>query len=195
MTGKNTIGRFAITPAREGRPAVTRYYPQRDLAEFNAAILAELGKPADTPIRLMLAEWSVTPTGWKNDRNGRTRPGGYPMTTIPKTPPVVARLLACRTDDDRSCFIGDSGQPGATALYRDGWLVVQHFAGNAVATAEEIALVTLDETADPEALNAAAMATDFEGEPLWLIDVRAFDELGGYGRALKVLWRSDRTGE
>jgi len=41
-------------------------------------------------------------------------------------------------------------------------------------------------------LTAAALATDFEGDPLWLIDVRKFDELGGYGRSLKVLWRSDR---
>jgi len=46
---------------------------------------------------------------------------------------------------------------------------------------------------DPENLNAAALAMDFEGDPLWLIDVREFDELGGYGRALEVLWRSDRA--
>jgi len=79
------------------------------------------------------------------------------------------------------CLFPDAGQTGATVLYRDAqWLVVQHFAGNAVKTCQEIALVTLDETADPESLHATELATDFVGEPLWLIDVRTFDELGGY---------------
>jgi hypothetical protein len=108
-------------------------------------------------------------------------------------PRYVADLLACRNDADRCCLFTDNSQLGTTVLYRDAWLVVQHFANNAVATASAIALVTLDEEADPERLTAAALATDFEGDPFWLIDVRAFDELGGYDRALKVLWRSDRA--
>jgi len=105
----------------------------------------------------------------------------------------VAQLLAAKADEDRCCFISDGGQPGATVLYRgDRWHVIQH-AENAAVGADAIALVTLDEEADPDKLTAAALATDFEDEPLWLIDVRKFDELGEYGRALKVLWRSDRA--
>ena len=64
-----------------------------------------------------------------------------------------------------------------------------------VEIAKELAVVTLDEEADPEQLTVAALATDFEGDPFWLIDVKKFDELGGYGRALKVLCRSDRASE
>lgn len=74
----------------------------------------------------------------------------------------------------------------------DRWHVIQHGENIAVG-ADAIALVTLDEVADPDKLTAAALATDFEDDPLWLIDVRKFDELGEYGRALKVLWRSDRV--
>ena len=104
----------------------------------------------------------------------------------------VKQLLAAKTDEDRCCFISDGGQLGATVLYRnEGWLVVKHFDDDAVSTAAQIALVMLDEEADPDKLTVAALATDFEDEPLWLIDVRAFDALGEYGRALKVLWRSD----
>jgi hypothetical protein len=111
--------------------------------------------------------------------------------TIPRH---ADELLAAKADEKCCCFIGDSGQAGATVFYRDGgWLVVKHFAENAVETAKELALVTLDEEADPEPLMNAALATDFEGDPSWLIDVRKFDELGHYGRALKVLWRSDRA--
>jgi hypothetical protein len=112
--------------------------------------------------------------------------------TAPKHPRYLDDLLACKDDPAHCCFIADGGQSGAAVLYRDGWRAAQHFAGDRVVVAKEIALVTLDETADPEALTAAALATDFESDPLWLIDVRKFDELGGYGRALKVLWRSDR---
>lgn len=115
--------------------------------------------------------------------------------TADTMPRYAAELLAAKADEDRCCFISDSGQAGATVLFRDGgWLVVKHFAENAVETAKELALVTLDEEADPEPLMNAALATDFEGDPLWLIDVREFDELGGYGRTLKVLWRSDLAG-
>lgn len=106
----------------------------------------------------------------------------------------VEELLAAKGDEDRCCFISDGGQLGATVLYRNGgWLVVKHFDDDAVTTVRQIALVTLDEETDPDKLTSVALATDFEDEPLWLIDVRKFDELGEYGRALKVLWRSDRA--
>jgi hypothetical protein len=68
LTGKNKIGRFVITRARNGRPAVLRYYPQRLLAEFNAAVLAELGEPPGTPMKEAFTRWSATATGWKRDR-------------------------------------------------------------------------------------------------------------------------------
>src|SRR6185437_14509228 len=158
-TGKNRNGRFVVTPARDGRPAVTRYYPHESAAEINAAIIEELGLPAETPIKLTLQQWSVTPTGWENDDDGRTLPGISSMKANSKTPRYVADLLACRSDAECCCLFTDGGQVGATVLYRDGWLVVQHFAGNAVKTCEEIALVTLDEEADHERLTAAALAT------------------------------------
>jgi hypothetical protein len=114
----------------------------------------------------------------------------------PKYPRYVADLLACMADETRNVEISDSGQTGATVFcLGNRWMVVQCFANNAVIWADNIALVTLDEEADPERLTAAALATDFEGEPLWLIDVKRLDELGSYGESLKVLWRSDRTGE
>lgn len=106
-------------------------------------------------------------------------------------PRYVAQLLAAKADEDRCCFISDGSQLGATVLYRGGrWHVIQH-AENLGIGADAIALVTLDEEADPEKLTSVALATDFEDEALWLIDVRKFDELGEYGRSLKVLWRSD----
>ena len=105
----------------------------------------------------------------------------------------VAKLLAAKADEDRCCYISDGSQHGDTVLYRGGrWHVIQH-AENAAVGAEAIALVTLDEEADPDKLTAAALATDFEDEPLWLIDVRSLDALGEYGRAMEVLWRSDRA--
>jgi hypothetical protein len=109
-------------------------------------------------------------------------------------PRYVDDLLAAKTNEFRCCFISDSGQQGATVLYRgDCWLAVKHFAGNEVVAADKIALVRLNEEADPEKLTAAALATDFEGEPIWLVDVRALDGLADYGKALQVLWRSDVT--
>lgn len=104
----------------------------------------------------------------------------------------VEELLNAKVDEDRCCFISDCGQLGATILYRgDRWHVIQHVESTAVGV-EAIALVTLDEEANPDKLTAVALATDFEDEPLWLIDVRRFDELGEYGAALSVLWRSDK---
>ena len=83
-------------------------------------------------------------------------------------PRHATHLLAAKADETCCCFIGDFGQIGATVLFRNGqWLVVQHFVGNAVKTCEEIALVTLGETADAESLHAAALAKDFRSS-LWL---------------------------
>jgi hypothetical protein len=42
---------------------------------------------------------------------------------------------------------------------------VQHFIRNAVAIADQIALVTLDELADSAELDKLALATNFEDEP------------------------------
>jgi hypothetical protein len=114
---------------------------------------------------------------------------------MPATRPLyVDELLAARSDENRCCFICDSGQAGATVLYRDGrWLIVQHFNRNAVATAEQIALVTLDELADSAALDKQALATNFEDDPLWLVDMRSLAKLNRYGKSLRVLWRSDKA--
>lgn len=68
LTGKNNTGRFVISRAHNGRPAILRYYPQRLLSEFNAAVLAELGEPPGTPMKEAFTHWSVTEKGWKRDR-------------------------------------------------------------------------------------------------------------------------------
>lgn len=108
--------------------------------------------------------------------------------------PYVDELLAAKADENRCCFICDSAQAGATVLYREGrWLIVQHFNRNAVATADHIALVTLDELADSAALDKLALATNFEDKPLWLVDAQSLAKLKRYGKALKVLWRSDKA--
>jgi hypothetical protein len=97
--------------------------------------------------------------------------------------PYVDELLAARSDETRCCFICDSGQAGATVLYRDDrWLIVQHFHDNAIATANQIALVTLDELADLAALDKLALATNFENEPLWLVDVQSLAKLNRLAR-------------
>lgn len=105
----------------------------------------------------------------------------------------IQALLAAKADEDHCCFISGGEQPGVTVLYRgERWHVLQHSASMAV-SANHIALVTLDEEAGPDKLNAVALAMDSEYEPLWLVDVRAFDDLAAYGPALRVLWRSDRA--
>jgi hypothetical protein len=72
-------------------------------------------------------------------------------------------------------------------------LTLKHFEGDTVAVADQIALVTLDELADSAALNELALATNFEDELLWLVDVRSLAKLKRYGKALTVLWRSDKA--
>lgn len=105
----------------------------------------------------------------------------------------VEALLAAKANEDRCCTFSGDGQVGTTVLYRgERWHALQHFASAAVG-ADDIALVTLVGEADAAKLNAASLATDPGYEPLWLIDVRAFDELTEYGLALRVLWRSDKA--
>src|SRR6185437_5210600 len=125
-TGKNRNGRFVVTPARDGRPAVTRYYPHESAAEINAAIIEELGLPAETPIKLTLQQWSVTPTGWENNDDGRTLPGVSSMKANSKMPRYVADLLACRSDAECCCLFTDTGVSAVTMKVRSSlinWLM------------------------------------------------------------------------
>jgi hypothetical protein len=61
-----------------------------------------------------------------------------------------------------------------------------------VKAAKEIALVRMDEDADPAAgLDDRALACDFEAEKaLWLFDAAELDGLASYGDAIEVLWSS-----
>lgn len=53
--------------------------------------------------------------------------------TADTMPRYAADLLAAKADEECCYFIGDSGQAGTIVLYREsGWLVVKHFAENAV---------------------------------------------------------------
>jgi len=68
ITGKNQAGRFVANLGANGGPNIVRFYPQQGRAEFNAAILAELGEPPGTPMKEAFTRWSATATGWKRDR-------------------------------------------------------------------------------------------------------------------------------
>jgi len=67
ITGKNTKGRYVANVKPKGANII-RYYPQKRLAEFNAAILAELGEKPGTPMSVVFKRWTVTLEGWKRDR-------------------------------------------------------------------------------------------------------------------------------
>jgi hypothetical protein len=67
ITGKNHNGRYATNVRAKGAN-ITRNYPQKRRAEFNAAILAELCEKPGTPMSQAFARWTVTENGWKKDR-------------------------------------------------------------------------------------------------------------------------------
>jgi len=67
ITGKNPKGRY-VTNVKAKGANIIRYYPQKRRAEFNAAILAELGEKPGTPMSKVFKRWTVTEQGWKKDR-------------------------------------------------------------------------------------------------------------------------------
>lgn len=97
-TGKNNRGRYVSSP---GAPPVVRYYPQRRLSEFRAAILAELGEPPGTPMSDVYCRYTVVQGGWEKDERGlrltpKKRPGGkrqVPHAAIQRINALRQRLL------------------------------------------------------------------------------------------------------
>ena len=68
ITGKNQRGRFVSNVGAKDGANIVRYYPIMGLAEFNAAILAELGEKPGTPMSVVFKRWAITETGWKRER-------------------------------------------------------------------------------------------------------------------------------
>lgn len=96
-TGKNINGRYVTSPGADGLSRVFRYYPQKQLADFNAAILAELGEPAGTPMADVYYRYTVIKGGWEKDDRGQSpikkkRPGG--MRQVPHA--AIERINALR---------------------------------------------------------------------------------------------------
>ena len=100
-TGKNINGRYVTSPGANGWSRVFRYYPQAQLAYFNAAILAELGEPAGTRIGDVFGRYTVVEGGWQKDESGqrptpKKRPDGkrqVPHVAIERSNALRRRLL------------------------------------------------------------------------------------------------------
>jgi hypothetical protein len=113
----------------------------------------------------------------------------------------INELMASRkcTGEERQVVcIGDSGQEGTDVYWCEPlgqWICIVLDEEPRLRTAKEIALVRMDEEADPERLVQTALASDFErDEALWLIDAANLDSLASYGDALKVVWSSAKPG-
>jgi hypothetical protein len=108
-TGKNFKGRYASSTGSCSVSPIVRYYPQTQLADFNAAILAELGLQPGTPMGYAFARYTVVEGGWQQDQTGdgqsqrwkpKKRKGGQrqvPSAAIQRINGLRRRLL--RTGD------------------------------------------------------------------------------------------------
>jgi hypothetical protein len=111
----------------------------------------------------------------------------------------VKELMAsrrCNADERKVVNIADSGQLGTDLYWCEPigqWVIINLEPGPQIAIAREIALVRMDEDADPDkGLSQRALACDFEGEQaLWIIDVAELDALAPYGNTIEVLWSSN----
>jgi hypothetical protein len=105
----------------------------------------------------------------------------------------------CMGEERKVVCIGDSGQKGTDVYWcapLDQWICITLDQEPRLRTAKEIALVRMDEDADPEAgLTQRGLACDFEREEaLWIVDAAELESLASHGDAIKVVWSSTKPG-
>jgi hypothetical protein len=104
---------------------------------------------------------------------------------------------ACTGDERRVVTISDSGQKGTDIYWSEPvgkWVIINLEPGPRLTVADEIALIRLDEDADPDAIGARALACDLEnGKAVFLVNAAQLADLTAYGPSMEVLWASTPT--
>ena len=96
-------------------------------------------------------------------------------------------MVVCIGDNSRRADVYWTGDGGC-------WVIVDRsdLARLKAQSADEIALLKLDpDVASGPDMDELALASDLEGDALWLVNAEHVAKLSSYGDALTVLWRSE----
>jgi len=92
----------------------------------------------------------------------------------------LAESRRCEGDDRKVVWIGDSATAGTDVYWcqpLSRWVLVELEKAGVVHFADDIALVRLDDDADSGPMEQKALASDLEGDALWIVDAGDLERL------------------